>query len=134
MARVLWFGLVGAQVIVAGVVVYLISAGRAPAQGELYPALLFVSLGALVLLTPVAYFVRNQVYKANWRENAVTPRGYVTANVMLLAILESISFIALMAALVVGALVPTALIALVSLGVQAINFPNGTPMTPRTPT
>ena len=131
MSRVLWFGLVAAQLAFGAAVVILTVGEFVPQNPRFYPLLLYVSAGALIVLVPSAHGARNALYKANWRGSAVTPRGYVVANVAMLALLETVSFIALLAALLIGAAWPTALLALISLGVQLANFPHGKPMRAR---
>ncbi|MFW6059986.1 MAG: hypothetical protein ACODAQ_07375 [Phycisphaeraceae bacterium] len=133
MARVLWSGLLGGQAVFAALVVWLVVAGQVPRTPNAYPMLMYVALGALAVLTPLAYFLRNQIYKASWREHAVSPRGYVGGNLILMVLLEAAGFIAFMAVLVIGALMPTVLIGAAALAVQFVNFPTGTPMRPRGP-
>lgn len=133
MARVLWAGLLIAQGIFGVLVVWLVAAGQVPRVAGAYPLLMYVALGALVVLVPLAHFMRNQLYKSSWREHAVTPRGYVGGNLILMVLLEAASVIALLAVLVIGELMPTLLIAVAVLLVQLLNFPTGAPMRPREP-
>ncbi len=133
MSRVLWVGLMIPQVMFGIVVISLARKGQLSPTANLYPLLLYVSIGSLIVLTAVAYFVRNQIYKSNWQGDVVTPRGYVVANVILMVILEATSIIALIAAIVTGHAVPLLVVAGLSLLVQIVNFPTGSPMRPHGP-
>lgn len=133
MSRVLWAGLIGAQCLFGLTVVVLILVKAVPHQPQWYPMLLYVSAVTLAGGTAMAYFARSQMYKANWRGQAVTPRGYVMGNVVLLVLLNTVTLVALLAVLMIGRVMPTLLIALLALLVQCANFPHGRPMQPRGP-
>lgn len=128
MSRVLWLGLVGAEVLFGIAVVMLVMRGVVPEHPAWYPALVYVGAGALVVLTPLAYFARNQLYKAHWRGRAVTPRGYVMGNLVWLVLLQGATLVNLLAVLVIGRVMPTLLLAVLALVVQIVNYPHGRPM------
>jgi len=86
-----------------------------------------------LLLVPMAYFVRNQSYKKNWRGDAISPAGYERANVNLLVILEIPCVLGYLA----YELTANPQDLFIPLGVTAtfliLNFPNGKAMRPMPP-
>ena len=86
----------------------------------------------LVLLTPPAYFIRNQIYKSHWQGNVITPAGYRRGNIIFFAMIDVIMFVAILGTLLSGLLV--GLLAAAGAGVvQVINYPSGGPMRPTPP-
>lgn len=133
MTRIVWAALLVGQVAFGAVVAALLTGGTIEGDPSLYPLLFYVCVALLVGAVVLGYFARNQVYKAHWREHAVLPRGYMAGNLALLALMEMTSFAALVAVLVTERLLPTLLVAVISVLVQLINFPDGRAMRPTPP-
>ena len=131
---VLWFALISGQVMFFVVIVFLKNTGGGPAStsSDLPDLLHVISWIALAMAAPIGYFVRNQTYKANWQDEVVTPGGYITGNLLLLAMLEGAGMLALVGTFLADSLWPNALPALFAVLVQVINFPTGKPMRPTT--
>ena len=59
-----------------------------------------LTIGVALLLAGL--YARNQLYKANWRGDVVTPRGYVRGNGVLFAAIAAAGLVALAAVLLPG--------------------------------
>jgi len=93
------------------------------------PVLGYVALAMLVVLTPLGYFIRNQLYKASWQGNVVKPWGYVIGNLTLLAMVEAVSFFGLIGTLVERSFASLPfVVSVIAMAIQVINFPHGRPM------
>ncbi|MFN3168130.1 MAG: hypothetical protein ACE37H_13800 [Phycisphaeraceae bacterium] len=78
-------------------------------------------------------FARNQIYKANWQGEAVTPAGYLKANTLFF-IAVSVGALALFVLSILNRYpAPTFAAAPILIGLLALNFPNGKPMRPAPP-
>jgi hypothetical protein len=95
----------------------------------------YVLVGLLVgtgVVALIGYFARMQIYKRHWQGEAVAPKGYVSGNIVLMALLELPMMVTLMMLIfmpeqVKVLLVPGALVMLLLL----VNFPTGKPMRPK---
>ncbi|MEM9419798.1 MAG: hypothetical protein AAGA25_12220 [Planctomycetota bacterium] len=96
-----------------------------PAQ--LAGILLKVAWASIVLVVPIAYFLRNQIYKAHWRQDAVADEGYLQANVVFFALLELPALLGFVSAVMAGRLLPGALPLVVILVLLLLNYPHGRP-------
>jgi hypothetical protein len=92
-----------------------------------------LSAGLLLIQPPVAMFVRNQIYKKNWRGFAVTPQGYTTANTLFLASCAGVSLFGLVVVMLGGRVGLPVVVPVAAMAMQAINFPNGRAMEPLGP-
>jgi len=128
----LWGGLLSGQVTFVIVILVLKSGNRSNPSSDLAELLHVISWIALAAAVPMGYFIRNQTYKANWQGDVVTPGGYVTGNLLLLAMLEGAGMIALVGTLLADTIWPNLLPAILAMVAQAINFPNGKAMRPTT--
>lgn len=133
-ARILWLAFLTGQVVFAGVAFFLVSESSpdhaSPGLGRL---LTLISLGLLATATPLAYFLRSQTYKAHWQTDAVTPGGFVKANVLFFALLEAPAVLSGVAAILGGVAMPNLVPLLCAVAIQLINFPHGRPMNPAEP-
>lgn len=93
--------------------------------------LLAVVLGVGSVL--LGLFTRNQVYKANWRGEVISPDGYVKANTLLFAAINCGAYALFVLSVVKSYPAPTFAAAPVYAGLLAFNFPNGRPMQPAPP-
>ncbi len=127
--RILWAALLAGQLVFLAVIAVMMSQGSLkPVEPQLTMTLFAVALGAIILAIPLGYFLRGQIYKKHWRENIVEPRGYVTGNLVLLALCEGPAMLALVACLLSASFWPALLPALLAMGIQILNFPHGQPM------
>lgn len=117
--------------LVMGAVYFAAGHGGAVQTGRFVEAgrtVLYVNFALAALMLPVGLFVRNQCYKRNWRAEAVTPRGYLFGNVVLLAICEGLVILSLVNVFLNGALFPAGVPAAAVVAVHLLNFPHGGPM------
>jgi hypothetical protein len=131
--RIIWAAMLAGEGIFLAVIVGLLSAGQFVPSDSLHPLMAYVALGLLAVAVPAGYFFRMQIYKANWREHAVAPLGYMRGNIILLAMLEGAAMFSLLAVLLTGRYVPEAIGAFLAMAVQGVNFPTGKPMRPAPP-
>ncbi len=82
---------------------------------------------------PIGYFVRMQVYKANWQINSVTPRGYLTGNLFFFAAAEPAGLMALVAILLGAPWWPTSAPLILALLLLLPNLPSERLMQPALP-
>lgn len=131
--RVIWaFLLLGQVALGAALLGVMLTRGGAPAD-DMHGYIALAALLLLLIVTPLAYFVRNQIYKANWQANTVTPRGYVSGNAVLLAMLETVGMVGLVMMFISAWPIVPGLAAALAMAVQAVNFPTGEPMRPHPP-
>lgn len=131
--RLLWGASIVTQAVPAVATIVMLGDATVPPDGPSQRVLVFGVAASLAVLTPIGYFVRNQLYKANWRGDTITPRGYFTGNLVLLGLMESVSVAALVVAWVGGRALPAIYITGAAVLVQLINFPTGRPMQPTPP-
>lgn len=127
--RATWFGMMIGQIAALIVIVLLFDQGTLPADR----ATALITCGAfllLIVLTVLGYFIRGQVYKANWVGDVITPRGYVNGNLVFLAMLESNVFVGLGATVHEDAFGLPLIPAVLAMAIQIINYPNGRAMYP----
>ncbi|MFP4144900.1 MAG: hypothetical protein ACLFV3_07115 [Phycisphaeraceae bacterium] len=130
--RLIWAAMLMSQLVFFLVVAFVLTEARG-ATPDLHPMLGWIGVGWFVAATAMGYFARNQIYKSAWREHAIAPGGYLTGNLVLLALLESVGLFSIIALLVTGVMVPEILPAIGALVVFAINFPTGHAMRPHPP-
>jgi len=131
--RIIWAALVLGVVTFGAFVGLLVAAGGLPGAGHhAAPAdmLTLIAVAMLVMMIPAGLFARNQFYKKNWRANVVTPSGYFTGNLLLLAMLEGVAMFSIVATLIIGAFGWAILPGVIALALLLVNFPTGRPMQP----
>lgn len=129
--RVIWFALLCGQVMFMFFALFMIAdAGKEVAEESSDLLLFYIACGMLVTLLPAGLFIRNQVYKSHWREHRVAAPGYFIGNLILLAMMEGVSFLGLVGVMLGGKMVPFILPSVVAMLVQVVNFPTGRPMEP----
>jgi hypothetical protein len=132
MLRIAWAAALLAMLVVAAVVLSLFGDDPAPTDGA-RGWLRYLAVVALVVGLPLAMFLRNQVYKANWRGDAITPDGYLRGNILLFSTLEGIAVVSLLIMAVTGTDYLLTAVAAVCFAAVAVNFPTGKPMQPTRP-
>ncbi|MEM6458503.1 MAG: hypothetical protein AAF710_03835 [Planctomycetota bacterium] len=135
--RVIWGAVLMGLVTVMGVMVFLTLGGE-PAEEAVnesggLPIVSLIAAGLLITTIPAGYFVRNQVYKANWRGDAVTAEGYQKGNIVFYALIEFPAVVAAISVLVEGAVWPHLIPWLVTVGLLLVNFPTGGPTRDESP-
>ena len=88
-----------------------------------------VAFGMLVS----GYIARNEAYKAHWQGDAVTPQGYLQANIVLGSLLCLASGTIGAMLVITGGVMWHLALALVVLVLSCLSFPTGRPMRPRAP-
>jgi len=129
--RILWAAMLGGVVTFGVVVAFLFTKGGyrgTSSSPDLERIFLAIGFGALVIAVPIGYFIRNQSYKRHWQGQAVTPGGYVTGNLILLAMCEGVAFFSLVATLAVGAFGWVTAPGVLAAAGMLVNFPTGRPM------
>ena len=103
-------------------------------QGETFgnmktlDTLAYIIAGLVLVCIPIGYYIRMQLYKRNWQGDIITPKGYFTGNLILLALCEGPALMGLVLVMLAGEFWPWIIPTLVAMGAQIINFPNGRPM------
>jgi hypothetical protein len=92
-----------------------------------------VVAAAGVVLIPLAYFIRNQIYKKHWVGQAVTPAGYFNANIIFHAILDAMVMVSVFGGFLIQQAEPVFAGAGMALLAHLINFPDGRPMQSQPP-
>lgn len=110
-------------------------AGDLPVQQAAggFPSAVWVPLGLLLFGVPVAYFIRLQMYKGGWVQDAVQRDAYFAGNVVVFGALTLCVFAGLVVSGVPGAQVPALSIAAAGFLGLLLNFPSGGPMQPAAP-
>jgi len=131
LTRAVWAGLLGSQVMFPLAIVWLQSEPDFRANLGLADMLFQTALWGFLIFVPLGYFLRTQVYKRNWSMHAVRPGGYFVANLILLVLCETVSFVGWFAVLMAGRITPMyATPSMLAILVQVLNWPNGKPMKP----
>jgi F0F1-type ATP synthase membrane subunit c/vacuolar-type H+-ATPase subunit K len=124
--RIVWAAMIAGQMLFMIVIPFIWP--DEPKQTQSPDIMLMLPFVMLVVMVPVGYFIRMQVYKANWREDIVAPGGYFTGNLILLAMCEAVAFMGLVNVQLRGELFPALIPTILALMVQIVNFPNGRAM------
>ncbi len=134
--RTIWLALLLGQIALFIVVAVVITNGGVQigsANDQLVQRLFYLSLAMLLVFVPVGYLLRTTIYKKNWHGDVITPRGYFTGNLLLLALCEGVALFALVVTLLSGTFGLTLLPAVAAMAVQVVNIPTGRPMQPAVP-
>ena len=130
--RFIWGATILGQVIVVAVVWSITDpADHDPANADLF---FYAAVAALIALIPMGYFIRNQVYKANWVGHAITPAGYTRGNIVLFAMTEVPTLVAIVGMLIAADKVRPLVVFGIAVAVLLANFPTGKPMHETQPT
>ena len=129
--RIMWTALLLGPFLLFGILI-IGMAPKTPTVPSTDPALVnllhYLTIGMAGLLLPVGYYIRLQTYKKHWVMNAVTPQGYVKANIILFAICKGIALFTIIVTYLAGVLMPYILPAVVASMTHIINWPTGGPM------
>jgi len=131
-ARIVWAMILMSQ-IGSGIVAIVFGLQAAmKASPELVRILTIVTGAMLLLEVPLGYLMRSQFYKKNWRGNVITPRGYMSGNIVLWAMLASVALSGAVTTLLAGSLGLPIGLAGIAILFMLINFPTGKPLAPAT--
>jgi len=133
--RVIWAALLMGQIgfLCAIVVLWNANVSLPTLSDDVLRLLLIVDFGLPIFVVPVGYFLRSQTYKKHWQGPAVTLRGYLMGNLVLLALCEAVAIFGLVVTLMMKTLWPAVIPSVLAMAVQIINFPNGQAMQPSDP-
>jgi hypothetical protein len=130
--RIVWAALLIGQLIFMGVVIIFCLKSDSPQFEPI--EFLYVTCAVICLaLVMASTFIRMQIYKRNWVENAVTPNGYIAGQIVALAMIEGANLMSLLVIMLNRKLDLTFVLPIVLLGVFLMSFPNGKPMQPARP-
>ena len=130
--RIIWGMLLFIHVALIGIFTWLTAQTGGAASG-FATWFLWIGLGMAPVCIVAGFGLRAASYKSSWREHAVTPDGYATANIILMALLAGPVVTNLMLMLESGAMAAHLAIVGVCVLLHAINFPTGKPMQPHEP-
>lgn len=128
--RVIWVAMLFSQA--ALLVVVLCTAG-VPRHRQIGGVLLWFNMGLLLLLVPLGYFIRAQIYKRHWVGRAIAPTGYLSGNLVLWACVEGAGLLGIANAFISGSCWPAAGPTAVAVAIHLVNYPNGLAMQPTNP-
>jgi len=130
--RIIWGAMVMAALTLSIVLTVMTFQSPPPNHGMIW---LFSGAPAvmLVLAAVIGHLARQQIFKANWQDNAVTPDGYAKATIVYLAMHEFIVTVTAIFMLVGGPIHFNLPIIAAALALMAINFPTGKPTQPASP-
>lgn len=130
--RIIWGALLMGQLaFMAFVIFYCLQ--NSDAKLEEARLIYAIGTGVCLVIVIMSSFIRMQIYKQHWVENAVTPKGYVTGNIMSLGMIEGANMLSLVLIFLGGKLDATFALPVALLGVFAMSFPNGKAMEPAEP-
>jgi hypothetical protein len=124
--RIIWFALL------LGQVMFLIVAttfAASPDQRDEGLVLFYVAVGMLVVLTPIAFLVRGQIYaRGRGPDGRVAGGAYATGNIIFWAMFEGVGMLSIVGALLNGGRGPHLFVTAAALAMHVVNFPTGRPM------
>jgi hypothetical protein len=123
-ARLVALALLAGQVIFLGLAATLVASGAvAPGPAELSQPLAAACVVVFAVLVPLAFILRRRLGEPQEQGGAPAPANLLKAHIVFFALCETVTLLCLVSTLVHGALVPGAVLALLSMGVQATNVP-----------
>lgn len=128
--RIIWAAMLAGQVMFLVIVLWLIGQSDASMTDPQVGQMIFViALVTLVAGVPVAYLLRMRIYGGGQQpDGTVSPQAYTTGNIILLALCEGPSLLAVVGMLLARQVSPFILVTILAIAVQAVNFPTGAPL------
>ena len=126
--RILWAALLIGPLIFVGIASQIFKGPPPPNSDDLQKFLPLVVCAFALVELPVLYLVRGITFKKNRENDAVTPRGFLTGNLMLFAGCEGLMLFAIVTWIVTRIIMPTVLPGVLALLVMLVNFPTGRAM------
>lgn len=130
--RIIWSAMLMA-LLVFTLVVWFLNQSKPAVPFETIKSIYVISAGFAMLSVMVGSFVRMQFYKRNWQNDCVTPRGYMTGQLISLACIKAACFFSLVVVMLHQTISTTMVLPVVLLIVFVLNFPTGKPMEPAVP-
>lgn len=103
------------------------------APGDAAQSVMFAAIILGGVAVAAGLFTRNQVYKAHWQGEVVTPKGYLKANTIFFAAVTAGALVLFLLSIINRYPAPTFAAAPIVIGLLALNFPSGKPMRPAPP-
>ena len=129
--RIIWFAmLMGPLGLFIAAAIFRAQGSAPRGDSTVVSVLTYAAIGLAFLGIPMGYLLRSQQYKANWRGDLITPQGYLTGNILLLAPCESPGLLAGVAFLLGAPAWQAAIPLALAFTAMLANFPNGKPMRP----
>ncbi|MAX25124.1 MAG: hypothetical protein CMJ19_11535 [Phycisphaeraceae bacterium] len=114
-------------------VALVVSFNGEPATFESVKIFYIIAVVLGLMSVPMGSFIRMQIYKKHWVNNAVTPQGYFIGSLLSMAIIEGAALFSIVVLFLHGQIGPTLALPIALMGVFAMNYPNGKPMQPSNP-
>ena len=136
--RIIWGAILMGLIVISSVMV-VVTLSESPDEATPaldengLPVVTIAAAALLIAAVPAAYFLRNQIYKKHWSGDAVEPEGYVTGNVLFLALIEGPAVVAAIGIVVHGSVFPQVIPLVIAAGIILANFPTGGPMRSQLP-
>jgi hypothetical protein len=122
-ARIVALAILAGQVVFLGLVAILVTTSHAePPAAAMSRTFLAVAVFLFVALVPIAYLLRRRLLTPDG-DGRVAPDVYLKGQIIFFGLCEMPTLMFLVVALVQEALAPAALLAMLSIGVQAVNLP-----------
>ena len=123
-ARLIALALLAGQAIFLAVAVLLLATGViVPGPPDLARPLAAACVVVFAVLVPLAFILRRRLVEPREAGAAPEPANLLKAHIVFFALCETVTLLCLVASLVLGTLVPGAILALLSMGVQATSMP-----------
>ncbi len=127
--RLIWLMLLVGQLVFLALAMAMARQHTVPAADPMVVrGILITAVALLVLGIPLGYFLRNQCYKRAWQGNRISPTGYMTGNILLLAMGEAVAILACLTILLGGPLGTGLAVLIPTWLIHAVNFPTGRAM------
>lgn len=127
--RIIWASLLMGPIMFFVILMFIVKP-TASGSTSLSQTLHMVSLVVTLVFIPAGYMIRLQTYKKHWQVNSVTPQGYLTGNLILLAICEGAALLGVIVTFLEGTVMPYIIPAFIAVMTHIINWPNGKAMEP----
>lgn len=125
LTRIIWAALLTGQL---GFMFFVLMGMSDIDAGKQTPLLGYIAIGLVIPFAAMAFFIRNQVYKAGWKENVILPNAYLIGNMLFLSVFEGLSFTSLILMQTHGSVSIGLIPSMLAMAIQVINFPHGKPM------
>jgi len=123
-ARLIALALLAGQVIFLAITTLLVTMKAiAPGPADLSQPLAAACVVIFAVLVPLAFILRRRLLEPPEPGMAPPPANLLRAHVIFFALCETVTLLCLVTSLVHGTLAPGAILALLSMGIQATNVP-----------
>ncbi len=123
-SRLVCIAMILGQVVFLGLAVFLVVSERSTPNAHFGRLLTLVGGAMLIVTGTLGFIIRSKM----WQKRPVPPSKFILANILFFALLESPAFVGITAILIGGTMWPGVLIPVIAILVQAMAFPNPSPM------